>query len=196
MMFVDPTHGWSHDGTQRTTDGGQTWTWAHVPGPSTATFVSPTEGWAGGSEWNSDNCYVYIDHTTDGGGSWSRRYTSDLSWYSCDLGTIHFVDNLYGWAFGSTWYGGPFAFKTTDGGATWESARTEFGAGERRWLKMLDRTTWFRLTAEGGWECYPYDRTYKLSKTTDAGSTWLGAGTYRAGRARMRAPLTSRRTAN
>ena len=78
---------------------------------------------------------------------------------------------------GGTCYGGDFVVKTTDGGATWQSADIEFGGWSvRSWLKMLDRTTWFRLTEDSGSDCYPYDPTYKLSKTTDAGTTWLGVG--------------------
>ena len=169
MIFVDPTHGWSRNGTERTTDGGQTWTWAHAPGTSIATFVSPTEGWAGGGSFSAGDemCHVYIDHTTDGGGSWSRQYTSPgFGRPATSTGCISSTTCMAGH---SPWGG---RVKTTDGGVTWQSANIGYGV----WLKMLDRTTWFRLTVDGGSNCYPYDRTYKLSKTTDAGTTWMGVG--------------------
>ena len=41
VLFVDPTHGWSQDGARRTSDGGQTWSWAHAPTSNIATFVEP-----------------------------------------------------------------------------------------------------------------------------------------------------------
>ena len=47
VIFIDPTHGWSHDATQRTTDGGLIWTAAYTPGPAwpnIAAFVSPQRG--------------------------------------------------------------------------------------------------------------------------------------------------------
>ena len=31
VLFVDPMHGWSQDGARRTTDSGQTWSWADPP---------------------------------------------------------------------------------------------------------------------------------------------------------------------
>ncbi len=173
VIFVDPTHGWSRDATQRTTDGGQTWTWAHAPGTSIAAFVSPTEGWAGGDYWSDDECHEYIDHTTDGGSSWSRQYTSRGITNPCYLDALYFVDNLYGWGFARPSLGPSRQVKTTDGGSTWQPADIEVG----QWLKMQDRTTWFRLTPDTSSPyCYPYGQTDKLSKTTDAGATWVAVG--------------------
>ena len=175
VIFIDPTHGWSHDATQRTTDGGLTWTAAHAPGTSIASFVSPTEGWAGGSRFfDSDElCHEYIDHTTDGGGTWSRQYTSRGIANPCKVNRLYFVDYLYGWA--SEYSIGETSIKTTDGGGTWLPTNIEYGY----WLKMLDRSAWFRLTASSASDsCYTFRPTGKLSKTTDAGTNWTKLGDF------------------
>jgi photosystem II stability/assembly factor-like uncharacterized protein len=162
VVFVDPMHGWSRDGTQRTTDGGQIWLPAHALGSQIAAFVSPTEGWAGGNTWIDDMCHEVIDHTTDGGRTWSRQYTVEpIAWAPCGVRRLNFVDNLYGWAFGYNLTAGDWTLKTTDGGVTWRST----GLGYGTWLKMLDRTRWFRINTP-----------YRLSITTDGGNTWTAGG--------------------
>lgn len=165
VIFIDPLHGWSYDAVQRTTDGGQIWLPAHTPGSRIAAFVTPTEGWAGGStldDW--ELCRQYIDHTTDGGRTWSRQYTSPSGVASvCYIDRLYFVDNLYGWAFGGDWLTGgtSLQIKTTNGGVTWQPVNIGIGS----WLKMLDRTRWYRLAP-----------LYKLERTTNSGSSWTGAG--------------------
>ncbi len=167
VIFVDPLHGWSRDATRRTTDGGQTWTWAHQAGSNTAAFISPTEGWAaGGYERSEDEC-VYIDRTTDGGATWARQYTK-CGYYGIEgINALHFVDQLHGWAFGVV------NLTTTDGGQTWQPHTIQYD----EWLKMLDLTHWFKITLG---DVYPFCSTtiftYKLFETRDAGITWGYAG--------------------
>ncbi len=182
VQFIDPLHGWSRDGDRRTTDGGQTWSVAHSAGASAATFVSLTEGWVGGTRseqypWEREYCGWFIDHTTDGGDTWLRL--SELGRRSpCDLSggleALYFVDSLYGWACVDH-----TTFKTTDGGHTWERAGYDGYLGEGWWWrKILDRTNGFRLVGADDAFCY-WPETWlqvTLSKTTDAGTTWMEVG--------------------
>ena len=167
VIFVDPLHGWSRDATQRTTDGGRIWRPAYVPGPAwpnVAAFVSPTEGWVGGNTFVDELCHEFIDHTTDGGVTWSRQYTSPARYGGASqLTWLHFVDNRYGWGYGYTAMEGRLSVRTTDGGSTWRPS--SIGIINGSWMKMLDRTRWFRLNTP-----------YRLSKTTDAGNTWSEVG--------------------
>ncbi len=149
VIFIDPMHGWSRDATQRTTDGGQTWTAAHAPGTSIAAFVSPTEGWAGGSRFFDDIdelCREYIDHTTDGGGTWSRQYTSPKGLRILAMSTGCTL--LTGFMAGVSRV--PARAEPPGQDHRWRghlAARRHRG---RDWLKMRDRTTWFRLTPRRG----------------------------------------------
>ena len=58
---------------------------------------------------------------------------------------------------------GRISVRTTDGGSTWHPS--SLGVVNGAWMKMLDRTRWFRLNSP-----------YRLSKTTDAGNTWSDVG--------------------
>src|SRR5436190_18236851 len=96
----------------RTDDGGQSFSGrTAVPGtqaagggvhPTDVFFLSDTTGFttAGGT----------LYRTTDGGGSWSQRFTGGQA-----LNGLLFVDTTTGYAVGN----GNTLLKTTDGGATW-----------------------------------------------------------------------------
>lgn len=151
-----------------TTDGGRNWkeTVVRPPGMEIPTlngihFVDQNTGWAVGLD-SKDNGVVL--KTVDGGASWSAQKLTFKQRPSC----IFFVDSSNGWMGGGTPLpedeeseGGPSdLLATTDGGATWRSARR---------LPVTIRDVFF-LDKSRGWAAGYRGAIYQ---TTDGGTSWV-----------------------
>jgi photosystem II stability/assembly factor-like uncharacterized protein len=110
-----------HQGTWgRTTDGGATWTVGRVAGADTLQFrdveaMSADTAILLGAG-NGDLSRIY--RTTDGGQSWSLRYTNpdSAAFYDC----MSFWDSRRGIAFSDAVSGRFVLLSTSDGGASWQ----------------------------------------------------------------------------
>jgi len=107
----------------KTTNGGTTWTPKPISGPPSTTVVgdiaavdgntayvvtAPTAGTAGNGVWK----------TTDGGSNWTKQNVYSTSSFA---NLVYFWDANNGWTCGDP-VGGKFEmFKTSDGGATWNT---------------------------------------------------------------------------
>jgi photosystem II stability/assembly factor-like uncharacterized protein len=116
--FVNPTTGWvsrvhfstpadpvQNGGILFTNDGGATWTEQTVPGSEgifALEFVSPKQGWGGGSSG--------IIHTDDGGASWVTQQGTETPFGPGF--DVQFINANVGWAL----RGDGILFKTTTGG--------------------------------------------------------------------------------
>jgi xyloglucan-specific exo-beta-1,4-glucanase len=126
-------------GIDRSTDGGQTWTFTALPGclqncgPLSVSFVDATHGFAATSPLTGDST---LFATQDGGGTWTA-VASLPNLGSVSVGgpiaqlQLLFMSSLDGWGVtGPSGYGsqgqptdaGGVLYRTTDGGATWEIA--------------------------------------------------------------------------
>jgi photosystem II stability/assembly factor-like uncharacterized protein len=124
-------------GIDRSTDGGQTWTFTALPGclqscgPLSVSFVDATHGFAATSPLTGDST---LFATQDGGVTWTP-VASMPNLGSVSVGgpialpQIVFTSSLDGWAMtGPSGYGthsqptdsGGVLYRTTDGGATWK----------------------------------------------------------------------------
>ncbi len=115
VFFADASNGWAvgyRNTILHTTNGGTSWTLQNSGMPSFLGFYSVffnnvSTGWVTGQ-----NIILY---TTDGGANWipQLQYLSHT-----DLRSIHFIDEVKGWAVGDNDYGG-IIYHTTDGGIDW-----------------------------------------------------------------------------
>jgi photosystem II stability/assembly factor-like uncharacterized protein len=121
VQFVNPRDGWIQtDGAiLRTTNGGAGWTRVYAASSQRseivagATFLSPTLGWASGSESDSSANHGLVSRTTDGGRTWT---THDITAFDdVRFGAIAFTDAKHGWVAG---YQGEL-FYTDNGGISW-----------------------------------------------------------------------------
>jgi photosystem II stability/assembly factor-like uncharacterized protein len=120
VQFTDPRHGWiqTGDGILRTA-GGATWTRSFTAGSQHSeivagqTWLSPTLGWASGSQDDGSANHGLISQTTDGGQHWT---THDITRFDdVRFGAVAFIDDRHGWVAG---YQGEL-FYTDDGGSDW-----------------------------------------------------------------------------
>ncbi len=120
--FVGKEHCWvaGYEGViLHSADGGKTWTDLtndSLPGIENIRFLDKTTGWAVGSH---DADMGIVMHTKDGGNTWELDTLSDDGYF---VG-MSFIDDSTGWIGGSgVNYGdNPGIYRTTDGGATWDS---------------------------------------------------------------------------
>ena len=173
LYFVDDLYGWvaGYPGIIRhTTDGGITWQQQYNAGTGNiygVHFLDRSRGWAvgGGS---------LILRTTDGGSRWQPQ-ASPIS-TDTFLEDIQFVDATHGWitgghvvVYGSSLYYQGYFLRTTDGGATWQSAasfdtmtpiRMSFIDSNHGWLIMSGRNNSARVF------------TGRIMATSDGGVNW------------------------
>jgi photosystem II stability/assembly factor-like uncharacterized protein len=149
-----------------TRDGGAAWSWsptdlphARVPGLLSITFISPSEGWAGG--------YGVLLHTRDGGQTWQTQLTAP----ELPFILVTFADATSGWAVAGGDY--PRVYATRDGGQTWAEVALPFlystfntlvaqGPGQA----LLAAEEWSMGTATGD------DLGTSLWRTSDYGAHW------------------------
>jgi len=120
------------EGIDRSTDGGQTWTFTALPGclqgcgaDLGVDFVDPEHGFATTGPSPSSSTLVYS--TDDGGTTWVRLAGSLPGWSA----QVTFTSVLDGWAVSGPAFGrdgrstspGGVLFRTTDGGMSWSPAR-------------------------------------------------------------------------
>ena len=197
IIFVDSTHGWAigkecqvtppaacSGYSAHTTDGGVTWQGTSAGPGEAAFFLDAQRGWgqdrhvssltSESIQWNYS-----IKHSTDGGTSWTTQWeTGGAGAWIPDqtMDDMHAADPERVWALGSAWP----AIVSVDGGATWDSQRSE-GAdlGDRF---RFDRTGQAYATGEA---LFRYRNTevvaYKAAKppTIDADlNEWDGIPAY------------------
>lgn len=188
-----------------TTTGGGHWTWRsplpHGASVSSASFVSPAEGWLATSGGG-------VLHTQDGGQTWERQETGEpymltkvcfvntsSGWAVGDAGAIlhtgdggatwerqasmsldwltdvEFVDDLHGWVLGS----GGAIFATTDGGVTWSSRTRSFPLADwwfnREFTDMVFADDLHGWAVGGEWLPQQGSQALVLA-TSDGGLTW------------------------
>ena len=111
LQFLSATTGYRlglFGHTQKTTNGGATWTEIYTPAPEAADtyssiyFIDTNIGYRAGE---------FFEKTTDGGVTWTRIFTIFYS----DIADLHFTDALHGYASGRT----RILYETFDGGLTW-----------------------------------------------------------------------------
>ncbi|HKG21239.1 MAG TPA: YCF48-related protein [Blastocatellia bacterium] len=151
-----------------TTDGGRTWkeTVVRQPGLEIPTvnaihFVDQNTGWAVGADSKGNGVVL---KTADGGAAWSAQRLAFKQSPTC----VFFVDAATGWMGAGTPLpqdedsnGGPSdLLATTDGGATWRSAR-------RLPVSISDI---FFLDKANGWAAGYRGSIYQ---TTDGGVSWI-----------------------
>ena len=136
VQFLDADTGWasgsygsefSENGKPAlfsTANGGFTWT-AHklprdAPTLTGLQFVSPSEGWAVGTDydWETGAATGWALHTTDGGTTWTRVDALTDAWPN----VVHFIDAGHGYVGGDDG-----VWSTADGGVTWEQVAPGFG---------------------------------------------------------------------
>ena len=142
--------------SERTTDGGATWTSFNAQNGGTlfdVFFVNPTTGWIVGNGGR-------ISKSTDGGQTWAAQ-TSPVS---SQLNRISFADENNGWI------GGGFSatlLHTTNGGATW----VQQNPGLPSYASVLGVSAISPSIAwisSGGGPFVP-----QVLRTTDGGATWV-----------------------
>ena len=182
--FSDPLHGWlwfdmvSPAPLFVTSDGGATW----QRGPmltfrdqgKSLTFTSPTDGWAvlehdvpldPRTDLEIDRLY----RTSDGGRTWDRVLlpaapkASKRSDRGIELGAVEVVDP--GVAMLPAYSRHPFAYLSSDGGATWSPTPpfpVRQGLGSPIFIEsFVSHSTWSVASTSG-----------QFATTTDAGRTW------------------------
>ncbi|MCC5808127.1 MAG: hypothetical protein JJU00_17495 [Opitutales bacterium] len=169
--FVDAENGWLLAGnrTWRTMDGGGTWEQQAAVTPAgiivpfgdgaRITFSDTSNGWVAGG-------FGYIARTGDGGETWE---VSLMASEFREALSASFLDASRGWVGTMTGQ----IFRTTDGGATWvrQPADGTTLDGRIESVLFLDDSHGWALGAVGGLA----NRTGRIYRTTDGGSTWSEA---------------------
>jgi photosystem II stability/assembly factor-like uncharacterized protein len=140
LWFTSPKDGWAAAGNLedaqedvllRTTDGGRTWERSDPKSaeyPRAVQFLDASHGWAVGMTVDQTTDLPgpsKILGTTDGGATWTVRFTSPRSFFG-----LCFADAKRGWAVGDR----AAIYATTDGGATWRP-QTRFVTTSSRKIK-------------------------------------------------------------
>jgi hypothetical protein len=185
VQFADQDHGWAAGAGRilATSDGGRTWTRQYT-GPAVLgqlDFTGTADGWAVGPG--------ALLRTTDGGTSWTALSEPRLNGHCLSASSVHFVSPVLGYAIaggtgsegtgaggmsaGGTGAGGSAAastdeaggllFRTTDGGASWQSVP---GAPAGAQAACFSTAQDGYLGANG-----------RIWRTTNSGATWSPAFT-------------------
>jgi photosystem II stability/assembly factor-like uncharacterized protein len=227
IFHSDPNHLWieCENYFHHTINGGLTWEtvdpfldqpWGRPIDGIVADFPTVRSGWVGGGIQISDDAYVVLSHTTDGGQSWQLASLSGPRGF---VYAIDFYDANHGWVgiyVGNT----PTVYYTSDAGTSWSASWPDDGVivatgrksalvlegGLRReavytddggcsWQSTgvhLNRVTMTSATAGVG-TYSTYDPAInghhnRLYRTTDAGHSW-SLRWEQADRARLLKPL-------
>ncbi len=164
VHFINPDTGWAagQDSTiLKTVDGGRDW----LPQSSgtgfdfsSIRFTHPDTGFAAGFHGALDDFGILqkrgggILKTSDGGASWAKVHSSDVS----GLNALCISDSGTGWSVGTT----GMLLESTDHGTTWET-RSRGASGPLTSVFFLDPDT--------GWTI----ASGLIYRTTDGGENWI-----------------------
>jgi photosystem II stability/assembly factor-like uncharacterized protein len=165
ILFLDEATGFIVDyngGIHKTSDGGKTWIGQTPAGDIPLFdiyFLNNNVGFAVGGR---DNCGgtgcvppgAVMLRTTDGGQTW-KNVSLPLS-QKIELQSIHFTDNLTGFAVGTG-----VVLSTKDGGDTWQDTSPPNAGAVFMDVKFKDKQNGLIAATSG-----------KLLKTSDGGSNW------------------------
>lgn len=163
VTFVNQQTAWAgaSGGTLiKTTYGGNSWNVVSLPMRFYVLalfFLDEQHGWAGGQ---TDNGGGVIVATTTGGQTWTTQLMNEFG----DFSAITFLNTNEGWAGGQG-----SLFRTTNGGATWDSLPIPTGGTA---IRSLSFTSSFN-----GWAA-----AERLLHTIDGGLTWQRDSTFLFGR--------------
>jgi hypothetical protein len=202
-VFLTPSTGYGAEfiwnGNKReyrlasTRDRGQHWTvgarlCADTPAymPVTLTFVTEAEGWVacGGEPFSEFAVPKAIEHTTDGGSTWSVEGGAVLDPTPTpalgDAGAIselQYVDGRHAWL----WKDFGIPLSTSDGGATWsEIPRFKSDDGRIAGADPTALATWgWFLSERKGYALESIGGRLYLRSTFDGGRTWGTVRTWR-----------------
>ena len=157
----------------RSTNGGRTWTVAHVPGAETLDFrdVSAVDALSAYLLASGPGAQSRIYKTVDGGRSWILQFTNpDAAGF---LDAFAFWDARRGLALGDPVDGRFTVFATGDGGAHWEQRigppalpkEGAFAASGTCLIAAGEREAWFGTSGA------------RVFHSADGGRTWTGAQT-------------------
>lgn len=143
----------------RTTDGGNTWSGARVPGANqleSIHFPSVNVGYTSGVEG--------IYKSTNGGATWFNITPSSSSF---NLWGCYFVDNSNGFVIGGGCTNGQYFWRTTDGGTTWNyfkgnlanSGLTDLIVYSMFGVGYASSSGWIWQTTDGGLTWSPWSDT-------------------------------------
>jgi photosystem II stability/assembly factor-like uncharacterized protein len=133
VQFLNRRDGWIQTDGEilRTTNGGVTWTSVYAASAQRSEivagqmFLSPTLGWASGSQTDSSANHGLVSRTTDGGRTWT---THDIKAFDdVRFGAIAFTDAKHGWVAG---YEGEL-FYTDNGGISFAEHAPSAIEGDR-----------------------------------------------------------------
>ena len=149
-----------------TNDGGETWSEVNTISPNPVAIcgldaVGSTTIYGCGAYFEP----AFIIKSTDSGANW--QYI-DMSTYARALVEIQFIDELTGFASGSSDTGAT-VLKTTDGGTTWTEIFSSNIVGEYVWkLQILESNNNVMFGSIESVSPYPG----KLIRTTNGGTNW------------------------
>jgi hypothetical protein len=170
------TNNTAPSGYIKTTDGGNTWAYARIPGTGTGIIgqIEPLDAdtaYAAVWVWSPSNS-AGVYKTTDGGSTWTKQNVYGPSTSQYGPGVIHFFDALNGVVVG-TWH--PETYTTTDGGQHWNLASIPPAYGwEYEWSELVSagNCSWFTTNARV-FRCTNRGYTWSASASEPQYSTWF-----------------------
>ena len=114
MAWVSGSKGY----TGKTTNGGENWVFAKVPGFEQCDFRSVYAFDSLNAVIANAGAPAYILRTTDGGRTWTKVYENDDS--AAFIDGIDFWNNREGMIFGDPLHGRMLLLRTTNGGGSWQ----------------------------------------------------------------------------
>ncbi len=160
VHFMNETTGWTAgmDGTiLKTTDGGENWFSQSISTPDNIRsifFTDSLNGWIALYEWTPFR-HGSVYHSSDGGNTWYAQ----LSVFDYALLSLFFIDNSLGWVVGTN----GIAFRTTNGGNTWQQMYIDTYGGWLYSVRFVD--------INDGWAAG--DIFGQIAKTNNGGSYWF-----------------------
>lgn len=158
VHFVDTLQGWVlGDGVLfRTMDGGTSWDQLLFGGWDfyhDVHFVDSSTGWYVGSWYDNPNNPRIVEHSEDGGNSWSSQNSSGYG-----LSSVHFINAMQGWAVGAN----GAIIHSDDGGSDWspQSSGTNKNLNS---VHFVDDSKGWAVGVQG-----------TILHTDDGGDTWSG----------------------
>ncbi len=163
VFFINNSTGWVVGGSGtiiKTIDGGKSWSAQQSPFNGTLNrvqFIDTKTGWIAGNQG--------ILKTTDGGTTWTSKYTSATAVFS-----IYFIDENFGWAVLINDPGK--VLSTIDGGQTWNVQNVTIPGLPVSWNDI------FFLDKNFGWAVGTSSTGENAMKTSDGGNSWIAMPTH------------------